>query len=133
MASISHSTRMVTMKRKTAYRFGIGLAIAASLFLLMLIGAVGVIGVEGDPFDFVYFCVVGIGVVGALVARFRARGMAHALFAMALAQAVVIVVALIIGKQDSPVSSVFEIVGLNGFFIGLFVGSALLFRQAART
>jgi hypothetical protein len=124
---------MTTVKSKSAYRVAIGLGVAASLFLLMLIGAVGVIGVEGDPFDFVYFGVVGIGVVGALIARFRARGMAYALFSMALAQAVVVAVALIIGKQDSPVSSVTEIVGLNGFFIVLFVASALLFRRAARS
>jgi phosphoglycerol transferase MdoB-like AlkP superfamily enzyme len=133
VASISHSSGMTTVKSKSAYRVAIGLGVAASLFLLMLIGAVGVIGVEGDPFDFVYFGVVGIGVVGALIARFRARGMVYALFSMALAQAVVVAVALIIGKQDSPVSSVTEIVGLNGFFIVLFVASALLFRRAARS
>lgn len=120
------------MKNETAYRFAIGLAIGASLFLLMLIGAVGVIGVEGDPFDRVYLGVVALGGVGALMARFKPNGMAYAVFGMALAQAVVTVVALSIGKQDSPVTSVFEIVGLNGFFIALFAGSALLFRHAAR-
>lgn len=122
----------VTMRSRTAYRFAIGLWVAASLFLLMLIGAVGVIGVEGDPFDRVYFGVVAVGGVGALIARLAPRGMAYALFAEALAQAVVVVIALVLGKQDSPVSSVLEIVGLNGFFIALFVASALLFRSAAR-
>jgi hypothetical protein len=119
------------MTDKTTYRFAIGLSIAASLFLLMLIGAVGVIGVEGDRFDLVYFGVVGIGVLGALIARFRPHGMAKALLAMAAAQALVVVVALIVGKQDSPVSSVTEIVGLNGFFIALFVGAAWAFRSVA--
>ena len=120
------------MTNRTAARLATGLWIGASLFLLMLIGAVGVIGVEGDPFDRVYFGVVALGIVGALMARFRARGMASALFATALAQAWVVVMALVIGKQDSAVSSVFEIVGLNGLFIALFVTSALLFRAAAR-
>jgi len=120
------------MMSKYMYEVAIALAAAASLFLLMMIGAVGVIGAEGDPFDRVYFGVVGLGLVGALVARFRARGMSYALFAMAVAQAVVIVVALIIGKQDSPVSSVFEIVGLNGFFVVMFTACGLLFRRAAR-
>ena len=117
---------------RTAYRTAIGLALASALFLLMLIGAVGVIGVEGDRFDLVYFGVVGVGILGALVARFRPGGMARALLATAAAQAVVTVIALIIGKQYSPASSVQEIVLLNGFFIALFCGSALLFRRSAR-
>jgi len=116
---------------KYTYEVALGLAGATSLLLLMMIGAVGVIGAEGDPFDRVYFGVVGLGVVGALVARFRAGGMAYALFAMATAMVAVIAVALIVGKQDSPVSSVFEIVGLNGFFVAMFSVCGMLFRKAA--
>ena len=58
--------------------------------------------------------------------------MARALLATALAQALVAVIALIAGKHQAPISSVFEIVGLNGFFVALFIGSAWLFRHAAR-
>jgi uncharacterized membrane protein len=119
------------MMTKYLYEIAIALAAASSLFLLMMIGAVGVIGAEGDPFDRVYFGVVGLGVLGALVARFRASGMAYAMFAMALAQAIVIVVALAIGKQDSPVTSVGEIVGLNAFFVVMFSVCGMLFRRAA--
>jgi hypothetical protein len=125
-------TAEVVVMSKYTYEVALALAVAASLFLVMTIGAVGVIGAEGDPFDRVYLGVVGLGVLGALVARFRARGMAYALFAMALAQVVVTVVALILGKQDSPVSSVFEIVGLNGLFVVMFSAAGLLFRGAAR-
>jgi len=116
---------------KYLYEIALALAVAASLFLLMMVGAVGVIGAEGDPFDRVYFGVVGLGVLGALIARFRANGMANTLFAMALAQAIVVVVALIIGKQNSPVSSAGEIVGLNGFFVVMFSVCGMLFRQSA--
>ena len=42
------------------------------------------------------------------------------------------VIALIAGKHHSPVSSVSEILGLNGFFAALFLGSAWLFRNAAQ-
>jgi hypothetical protein len=52
--------------------------------------------------------------------------MERALFATSLAQALVAVIAMIAWKQY------FEILILNGFFIALFVGSALLFRRAAR-
>src|SRR3712207_7326866 len=37
-----------------------------------------------------------------------------------------------VGKHEVPVSSVAEIVGLNGFFVALFLGSAWLFQRAGR-
>jgi hypothetical protein len=58
--------------------------------------------------------------------------MAGALFATALAQALVAVIALIAGMHLDPVASVSEILGLNGFFVAQFLGSAWLFRYAAR-
>jgi hypothetical protein len=117
--------------RNNAYRMAVGIAVAAGLMLLWLIGAVGIIGVEGDPADLMYFGVLGVGALGALMARFRPGEMARVLVAMAVAQALVTVIALIAGKHQAPISSAFEIVGLNGFFIALFLGSAWLFRHAA--
>ena len=90
------------------------------------------IGVEGDPFDLMYFAVLAVGIVGAIITRLQPRGMARALFATALAQALVTVIALIAGKHQSSVSSVPEILILNGFFIALFLGSARLFGNAVR-
>jgi hypothetical protein len=119
-------------KEKTAYRSAVGVALAAALILVWLMGAVGVIGVEGDRADLMYFGVLAVGIIGAIVARFRAHGMARALFAMALAQALVAVIALLAGKHRSPISSVAEILGLNAIFVALFVASAWLFLQAAR-
>jgi len=116
---------------RTTYRLALGLAIAAALFLMMLIGAVGVIGAEGDPFDRLYFGVVAVGLIGAIVARFRPHGMARALFATALAQALVALIALPLGKYQAEVSGAPEMI-LNGFFVALFGGSALLFRHATR-
>ena len=75
---------------------------------------------------------IAVGVIGALIARFRPRGMARVMVAAAFAQALVAVIALIIGKQHSPVSSVVEILGLNGFFVVFWLVSARLFVRAAR-
>lgn len=116
----------------TAYGIAAALAVATALFLVWGALAMGILGAEGDPADRMYLGVLTVGIIGAVVARFQAEGMARALVAMALAQVVVVVIALIIGKQDSPVSSVFEIVWLNGSFVALFLGSAWLFRSAAR-
>ena len=115
-----------------SYRFATILALATAFILVWLIGAVGVIGVEGDPFDLMYFGVLAVGIIGAITTRLQPHGMARALCATALAQALVTVIALIIGKHQSSASSVPEILILNGFFIALFLGSARLFGNAAR-
>jgi hypothetical protein len=58
--------------------------------------------------------------------------MARALFATALAQALVAVIALTAGLGSTGPIWPLDILALTGFFIALFVGSALLFRKAAR-
>ncbi len=115
----------------TAYRSAVGVALAAALILVWLSLGVGIIGEDGDPANLMYFGVLAVGVIGALIARFQPRGMARALLATALAQALVAVIALIFGL-GLPWSPPIEILALNGFFVALFVGSAWLFRNAAR-
>jgi hypothetical protein len=126
------SPKEVMTEHKTAYRSALGLAIGTALFLLWSMAALGVIGEEGDRADLMYFGVLAVGIIGALLARFRPHGMARALVATALAQGLVAVIALIAGKHQSPISSVWEILGLNGMFAALFITSAWLFRRAAR-
>ena len=120
------------MTGRHARQSAVGLALATAFILVWLIGAVGVIGAEGDLFDLMYFGVLAVGIIGAIIVRFQPHGMARALFATALAQALVAVIALIAGKHQSSVSSVSEILILNGFFVVLFLKSARLFRNAAR-
>jgi hypothetical protein len=114
-----------------AYRFAVGVALAASLLLVWINLAVGIIGTEDDLANSMYVGVLAVGIIGASIGRFRPPGMARALFATALAQALVAVIALIFGL-GSPWSGPGEILALNGLFVALFVGSALLFRYAAR-
>ncbi|MEE8520388.1 MAG: hypothetical protein V3S83_03440 [Gemmatimonadota bacterium] len=116
----------------TAYKSAVGLALATPFLLVWIIGAVGVLGRAGDRADLMYIGVFAVGIMGAIIARFQPHGMARALFATALAQALVAVIALIAGMHQAPYSSVGEILGLNGFFVALFLGSARLFRNAAR-
>lgn len=115
-----------------AYRFALGFALATALFLVWMILAVGLIGAEGDPFDLMYGGVLAVGIIGAIIARLRPHGMARALFATALAQAMVAVIALLIGKHRAEASSVSEILIGNGLFVALLLGSAVLFRVAAQ-
>ena len=114
-----------------AFRAAVGLGLVAALILVWMNLAVGLIGSEDNPANLMYGGVLAVGVIGAIIARFQPPGMARALFATAFGQASVAVVALIAGL-GSPGSGPLEIVALNGFFVALFVGSALLFRYAAR-
>ena len=51
-----------------AYRAAAGVALAAALLLVWLVGAVGVIGETGDPADLMYGCVLAVGIIGAVIA-----------------------------------------------------------------
>ncbi len=114
------------------YRAAVGVALGTALFLVWANLAVGIIGNERNPVNLAYFGVLAVGFIGALIARLRPRGMARALFATAIAQGLVAAAALMAGLHRAPESSVPEILAVNGFFVALWVGSALLFRRAAR-
>lgn len=111
------------------YRAAVGIALATSLILVWVNGAVGIIG--DGPVNLMYSGVLAVGIIGAIVAHLEPRGMARTLFAMAIAQMMVPVISLMV--WDPPFDpGVVPVLGLNGFFAMLFVGSALLFRRATR-
>lgn len=119
-----------------AHRAAIGLAVATALVLVWVNLAVGLIGSEENPANLMYIGVLAVVIVGTVIARFRPHGMARTLFATALAQALVPVIALIVWKSritsgEAP-WDLLELIGVNAFFVLLFIGSALLFRNAAR-
>lgn len=116
--------------RKTTdptYRSAAGLALAATLLLVWVNGAVGLIGDAANDANMMYYGVIAVGLVGAIIARFQPHGMARVMIAMALAQVVVTVIALV-----SETGGTAEYLLLNGGFVALFAGSAWLFRRAAR-
>ena len=119
------------MTPTTAYRAALALAGGTALFLFMAMGALGIIGAEGDRADLMYLGVLAVAVVGSLVARLRPRAMAIAMAATAGAVAVVGVIALAAGLGGT--NPRIEIVGLTGMFMALFLASAWLFRRAAAT
>lgn len=120
------------MTSNIAYRSAVALAAGTALFLVWGIGALGVIGVEGDRADLMYFGVLAMGLSGAIVARFQPDGMARAMFVTAAATVLVGLIALVLGKHQAEHTSIFEVLGLTGMFATLFAGSAWLFRSAAQ-
>ena len=124
-----------------AYRAAVGIACATGFILFWINAAVGIIG--DGPVNLMYLGVLAVGFVGALIARFGPRGMSLALFATAVAQMLVPVIALVIWKagwQDLLIDpnsphppfdpGIAPVFGLNAAFATLWVVSALLFRRA---
>jgi len=111
-----------------SYRAAVAIAIAAALLLVWVSLAVGIVGNAENPANLPYLGVPAVGVVGAMRARLQPAGMARALLATALAQALVALIVLV--AASNPFIA-FEL-AINGFFVLLFLGSALLFRHTAR-
>ena len=117
----------------TMYRTAFGVGLLGAFLLFWVNGAVGIIGDEGQAANLLYGAVFVVGLIGALVARFKARGMANTLFVAAAVQMIVPGVAYLIwGPPETSWSpSVFGVFLLSGFFALIFVLSAVLFRKAA--
>ena len=117
------------MQSNTAYRLAVGLALTAAFLIVWLNAAAGLIGIEDDdPANLLYAGVLAIGSMGAILARLRPRGLARAMFAAALAQALVGALALALPNTAGSV----QIFLVHGAFVVLFGGAAFLFRYAYR-
>ncbi len=116
----------------TAYRFAVGIALLGAFLLVWINGAVGIIGNESNDANMMYVGVLAVGVIGAIIARMQPKGMSRALYATALAQALVAVIALIAGLGSTGPAWPRDILLLTGFFAALWLVSAWLFRNAAR-
>jgi len=116
------------MKTSTYYLLGVGAAVGTVLFLILAIGALGIIS-DGGQDDRMYLAVPAVLVLGTIVARLRAPGMSLALLATAATQVIVTVVALVAGVPEE--ASLVDILGINAMYAALFCLSAWLFRRAA--
>lgn len=113
------------------YRTGVALALGGAFLLAWLSIGVGIIGTkDGAPANLMYFGVILIGIVGSAAAGFRPSGIARALFAASLAQGVVTAIA-IIGELGYPAAGLPAFLGINGFFVVLFLIAALLLMKSA--
>lgn len=116
----------------TAYPTAVGVAVVTALVLIWINLSVGIVGSEDDPANLMYGGVLAVGILGALVGRFRPRGMARAMVATALAQALAGVLALVAGRGSAGANSPGPVLVLTIMFAGLWLLSAWLFQRAAR-
>ena len=113
----------VRMSRNYAYRAGVGFALAASFMTVWANAAVGMIGDEDSLYNLLFIAVIGLALAGAIVARFRAQGMALTMGIAATAQVIVSVV----GMPTDIRGGIF-----SAGFGGIWLISAALFWKAAR-
>lgn len=81
------------------YRAGAAVAVVAAFLMVWGQGAVGLVGSENDLFNLLFLLPLGVGAIGALAARFRARGLSRTLWAMAAVQAATVVVGYAITRD----------------------------------
>ncbi len=80
-----------------------------------------------NPANLIYYSVLVVGGVGALLARLEPRGLARTLFAMA---ATLALIALILPSGAPPSMARNMAIG-HGVFVAMFITSGLLFRRAS--
>lgn len=119
------------MGNTTSYRLGAGVAVLAGLLLVWINLAVGFLGSENNPANLLFGAVLVVASVGALVARFRPLGMSRAMFAAALTQFAVPLMAALIYRPEVNMGML-KVLVLNTIFAGIWATSGWLFRRAER-
>ncbi len=117
------------MTSRHYYRLGIGVAVASVAFLILAVGALGIIG-DGGREDRFYFAVPIVAALGSVAARLRSPGMSLVLLATAGTQVVVTVGAFLAGYHRTDGASVVDILGVNAMYVALFGLAAWLFWRA---
>jgi len=115
-----------------SYRGGTAVALATSFLLVWINGAVGIIGSENNPLNLVFFGVIAAALVGAIVTRFKADGMARAMTVAAVIQGMIGVGVFISDAGATEPPGHLALLFLIEAFAGLWLLSAWLFRKAAR-
>lgn len=106
------------------YRAAGVVAIGAGFLLVWANLAVGLVADGFNAYNMAFMGVLAVGVAGALVSGFSARGLSNTLVAMAMAQAVVVGAALASGLDRLGST-------LSAAWIAPWILSAILFRMAA--
>ena len=115
-----------------AYSLAAGLALGACLLSAWIPGAIGIIGSERDAANALYLGVVLVAVLGAIAALLRARGMALAMAAAAIAELLVPVAAWFLWPAVRDAILQPEVPLMTLLLVGMWGSSAWLFRAAGR-
>ena len=118
--------------RSRAYRGAMLVAVLGAFLLFWVNGAVGIIGNESNDANLMFLAVIAVAVMGSLIVRFRAKGMAMTLYATAIAQALVAIIAVTLGLGSEGPIWPRDILVLTAVFSLFWLVSGWLFGRAAR-
>jgi hypothetical protein len=121
----------VRMSSNRFYRGGVGLALLGSFLVIWVNLAVGIVGSEHNPNNQLFFVALLMGIAGAIGGRGKADGMTRATITTAVAIVLAFFIAQAGGRNELIVRPLVEGVGTS-ILVLLFLGSAWLFRKAAR-
>jgi hypothetical protein len=108
-----------------SYKAGVGVALAAGFALGW--STMVQTADSGHPERLWYLSVLGVGFIGACLARLKAPGLAVTLFAMAATLALIAVML----PSGAPPDMAWRMAVGHGVYLVLFVASGLMFRHAS--
>src|ERR1051326_4856376 len=108
-----------------SYKVGVGVALFSGFGLAW--STMVHVADSGHPERFVYHSVLVVGLVGALVSRLKARGLAYTLFAMAATYAMIAVIL----PSGAPPDLARNMAMGHVVFVVMLIASGLLFRHAS--
>ena len=114
------------------YRIAMAAALGTTFLMIWANLAVGLIGSGPNAGNLMYGVVVFVAIIGVILSRFKPAGMERAMYSAVIALGLLTAVALLTGMQHYPGSSATEIIGVSGFFAGLYLVTGSLFRYAAK-
>ena len=112
---------------RSRYLLALGVCLGTVLFLLLGIGALGIVG-DGDR-DWLYLAAPVVLLVVAVATRYRPGGMVLALGAAAATTLVAGVVAVVLVAADDTSGSVVDVLMLTVMYAVLFAVGAWLFSR----
>lgn len=116
----------------TYYRLASAAAIATAFLLVWINLSVGIIGSESNPLNLMFFGIIAAALVGGIVARFEADGMARAMTVAALLQAMIGAGAFLFDAGNTEPPGRIAQMLLIELFAASWLVSARLFRKAAQ-
>ena len=112
------------MSNRWTYRLAAFMTVIGGFLMVWANLAVGIIGNEEDPRNLMFYGLLLIGFVGALITRFEARGLTWTLRLMALTQLVIFLVAAALEWTLLPIFTI--------FYFSLWLIAGELFNRSTR-
>lgn len=114
----------------SAYKIATGLAVFASLAILWVNGAVGIIGNESNPLNLLFGVVLMMVVFGSYIAKLEAKGMSRVMVVTAVTQILITFSGTMIHLGQNPGYQFSGILRITMIFTVVWLLASLFYRRA---